>query len=263
MKKRISIILLTSLLTSGAVFAKPGSGHHNTAFHAEFQPIFRQLQTLDLNATQKQDVRLILQTLQTDTTATGKGDKSRRHNRQAGLEENDIIAMVEKRFEAAQEKRLSYAKAKHAIFQVLNDAQRQQLLAKVLDREIKHQNMRPEPESFELPFALDLLDLEQSQRSELTTLLIQQHAQRQQDAQQLHALRLRERAIIYAPEFDEDTWRTIAEQFEQALVDRKLEQRGHKDALAAMLSDSQLQELKAFSKLRPQPENRGPRYHRN
>ena len=263
MKKRISIILLTSLLTSGAVFAKPGSGHGKTAPHSEFRPMLRQLQTLDLNATQKQDVRLILNTLQADAAATGKGDKSRRHGRKAGLDENDIIAMVEKRFEAAQEKRLSYAKAKHAIFQVLNEAQRQQLLTKMLDREIKHQNKRSEPESFELPFALDLLDLEQSQRSELTTLLKQQHAQRQQDAEQLHTLRLRERAIIFAPEFDENAWLTVAEQFKQALVDRKLKQRGHKEALAAILSDSQLKELKAFSKFRSQPGNKGARHHRN
>ena len=263
MKKRISIILLTSLLTSGVVFAKPGFGHGKTAPHSGLRPMLKQLQALDLNTTQKQDVRLILNTLQADTAAKGKGDKAHRHGRKARLDENEMNALVEKRFEAAQEKRLSYAKAKHAIFRVLNETQRQQLLTTTLDREIKHQNKRPEPKDFELPFALDLLDLEQSQRAELTTLLEQQHAQRRQDAEQLHTLRLRERAIIFAPEFDENAWLTVAEQFKQALVDRKLKQRDHKDAMAAILSDSQLKELKAFSKLRPKPDHKGARHHRH
>tara|TARA_E500000331_G_C17111558_1_gene649877 strand:+ start:34 stop:813 length:780 start_codon:yes stop_codon:yes gene_type:complete len=248
MNKRIAIIFLSTVLTSGAVFAKPGPNHGPRAHHSDLRPIIKQLQELDLNATQKEDIRLIIKTLQTDIKTQRPKALTNQQRDKSALDESEMIARVESRFEVTQDKKLKQAQARHAIYQLLDDGQRQQLLSQESKRGLTHREARDHTSKPELPFAFELLDLEASQRTELTALMQKKREQRLQYAETMKVLRLQERAIIYTQDFDQDAWLTLSQQFKQALIERQVHQIQHKKAIASVLTQTQLDELKSTLK---------------
>ncbi|WP_170145435.1 Spy/CpxP family protein refolding chaperone [Salinimonas sediminis] len=260
MKKRIVTTLIGALLVSGAIVAKPDHREKADAKRDGIRHMMKELRSLDLEKTQKADIRLIVKTLRADMKAN-RPEHTPGERPPANLTEAELAAAIEARFEAVQANQLARAKAKHAIYQVLTETQQEALAAKKAEKAQKrsnHADKRKRPDAGKLPPAFDELDLSDDQLSAVQATLEQGREQRQQSHAKMQQLREQERTIIQAETFDEAAWLALSQQFKAALIDSKTARLQQQEAMESILSDEQLTELKEIH----DEHRRGPKHRR-
>ena len=221
MKKTfIGIAVGAALLTASlAVVAKP---HGANPF-----PGIEMLKSLDLDQTQKREIRAIVK-----AAAPEKGERRDRfaQRRQAmlnmlqngPLSDEEIESKVEGRVESMLTKHAEMAEVRHQIWQVLNGEQQAELVAMIPEQRAR-QAKKPKPD-------LSSLELTQSQQQALEEIKAKREDLHEQGKALRESFREQEVALIRQASFDQDQWQALVQDYKPQMIE-------HGKALASLRAE--------------------------
>ncbi|WP_137168278.1 Spy/CpxP family protein refolding chaperone [Salinimonas lutimaris] len=243
MKKQIIVSVIGALLVSGAAFAKPG---HDGPRHGQENPVrmvMKDLKRLELTDTQRTEVRAIMDNLRANNKAAREARKAQSSEAKpqfSSAEQASDAAVA--RFTDSQPQRLAIAHARHDIYQLLTDAQRQTLQKKQEKRAQRDEHPRDEKNKAHLPRAFKKLDLSEEQYTAMTDIMEKSKAQRDAIMAQSKTLRQQEQSLIQSDNFDEAAWLVLSEKMQSVIAQGAAARfETHQQVTAQLTSEQQAQ----------------------
>lgn len=261
MKKQIIVSVIGALLVSGAAFAKPGHDGPRGGQENPVRMVMKDLKRLELTDEQRTEVRAIMDNLRANNKAAREERKAQRPEEKpqfASAEEASEAAIA--RFSDSQSQRLAVAHARHDIYQLLTDAQRQTLQEKQEKRAQRGEHPRGEENKTHLPRAFQELDLSEAQYTAITDIVEASKAQRDAIMAQHKTLRQQEQTLIQSDSFDEAAWLALSEKMQSVIGQGAAARYETHQQVSAQLTSEQQEELDEIMQERMEHKER-PRGH--
>lgn len=237
--KRLIIAAITGVMALGSSIVTAGPMHE---YGVEFKQLMR---TVELTREQKQDIRKLIREHREDVALTRTGDRGRdaMWQQQNTFDEEAFRAKLTAQAATMRAQRFQSAILRHNIYQLLTDEQRQKLEQQNIDHRpnhsLKHENRAPTA----LPRAFSKLSLTDSQAEELITLQTAFKDESSQFRALMKAFRTEEKALIRSDNFNESSWNTLADEYQQEFTNAIVAHAKHKASMMAVLDDTQQQML--------------------
>ena len=244
MKKQIIVSVIGALLISGAAFAKPGHDGPRPGQENPVRMVMKDLKRLELTDEQRTEVRAIMDSLRAqnkETREARKAEKPPQKPRFDSAEQASEFATA--RFANSQTQRLAMAHARHDIYQLLTDAQRQTLQDKQEKRAQRGEHRGDNDDKTHLPRVFKKLALSEEQHTAITAIMEASKEQRDAIMAQTKTLRDQEQALIQSDSFDEAAWLALSEKMQAVIAQGAAARFDTHQQITAQLSAEQQEQL--------------------
>jgi Spy/CpxP family protein refolding chaperone len=240
MKKTIISIALAMSLVS--LYAPQSSAHDNRQKDAQ-QHEFRMLKSLDLNQTQKQDIKQIMKQTKQNNGAYMAGKHAQQAQLRALLTQESWDAetakdLIEQSLPQSTQMQLNRAIARNQSYQVLNDEQKAELIRK------QNKGAAKERKNRDLPRMAKGLELSEEQRSTMKDIQQSLRAKNAPLKATMQDYKQAQQVLVLADSFDQEAWLALQVSMQPTLVTVQLNQLEARFQMRSILNQEQLDMLK-------------------
>lgn len=231
MKNAFLIAAVSGILFSGAVAAKhkgPMTEHRGMVSALRHLP--------DITDAQRDKIKQIL----LDAREQHAGQRPSHDQRPVFANENAFLADYDNYAEQRRARSLQKARTRHAIYLVLNETQRQELVNAEGRRQDRHQRRERRTDTLH---GFRELDISDAQRIAIKAIMKQARTSGKAIHQALRQLKKDELALIHAEEFDEADWNNWFDNYASQKRQAALLRYQTRSAIDAQLTDEQRQKL--------------------
>ena len=208
-KRSLLGLALTGLLVAGATQTVV-AGHHP-------QGLKTVLKQLDLDTTQKQDLRQIMRERKDNVSVIREDLKDLKAQMQTLIQSDQwqadqVETLLQNRSDLMQQVALEKAKGRHAMWQLLTEAQQTQFDELRSERTGKRKDKR-------MARMLAKLELSDQQQTQVDAILDGLKAEKEAYKAQHQTLKQAQRDLIRAEQFDEQAWHELYQQYATGMLD--------------------------------------------
>ena len=207
-KRSIIGIAISSVLFAGVLNVASARPHH--------QNLKAVLKQLDLDATQKQDIRQLMKEKRGDASLVKEDIKSL-HQQMKQLIQADqwdaeqASALIESRSSLMNQMALQRAMGRHSMWQILTEQQQSQF-------DDIAQNKRQGRKGNRMHRILSKLELSEQQQTQVEEIVSAMEQSRESFKEQRKALKSAERDLVRAEVFDEQAWQDLYAQYSEGFA---------------------------------------------
>ncbi len=250
MKKLLISATITALLASSAMSFAKGP-------RDEGEMSKRMMAELNLSSEQKSDLRQIRKEAKQDSSVyraemSAYKDEMRTLMQMETWDEAAVKALIEERVDSGLPLKLIGAKAKNKSYNVMTTEQKTKLAEKRAEKMVKRASNKANSDGDRGTKRLDKmakrLDLTDDQKLAIGAIFAENKAFREANKAEMKGERETLKAIIQAPEFDEEAWLAFHAENKQATVEKALARAKSNYQILSLLDDDQKQKFAKMMK---------------
>ena len=262
-KLLLTSVIIAAISAGGVAIAKPfGSEmhHHEMRHQQPVKEIVKNLRGLSLSDAQREEIKTLVSAFK-NSAGTFEDNKIELPSFDlATATEAQLRTFIQSQLEEREAKHFALAQLRYNIFSVLDDAQQQELLTRQAQREDGSKRSHDHADSKGLrkgefhqhgrahadqrgPFGD--IELSDEQIASLQTLKEAFKTTAKANRETMRNFKGAQRELVLSQTFSQDTWDALLAKYKDELVEAGVAKAKHKQAMFAVLTESQQAEVKA------------------
>ena len=267
-KLLLTSVIIAAMSAGGVAIAKPfGSEmhHHEMRHQQPVKEIVKNLRGLSLSDAQREEIKALVSTFKSNVGTFGNDEGEAFELPSfdmATASDAQLRAFIQSQFEAREAKYFALAQLRYNVFSVLDEAQQLELLTRQAQREAgakrKHEHAKSKDQykgkyrqhgnndidaNRKGPFGG--IELSDEQIASLQTLKEAFKTTSKANRETMRNFKDAQRELVLSQIFSQDTWDTLLAKYKDELVEAGVAKAKHRQAMFAVLTESQQAEVKA------------------
>lgn len=264
-KLLLTSVIIAAISAGGVAIAKPfGSEmhHHEMRHQKPVKEIVKNLRGLSLSDAQREEIKALVSTFKSNVGTFEDNEMELPSFDLATATEVQLRTFIQSQLEAREAKHFALAQLRYNIFSVLDEAQQQELLTRQAQREAgakrKHERAKSK-EQYKSKYRqhgnndIDAnrkgpfggIELSDEQKASLQTLKEAFKTTAKANRETMRNFKDAQRELVLSHTFSQDTWNTLLAKYKDELVEAGVAKAKHRQAMFAVLTESQQAEVKA------------------